>query len=309
MKTIFCKHLALAAIATVALNSCSSSTTEKADTNTRQPIAKHVVFIGLDGWAANTYEQGETPTLKGMAANGALTLEKRSVLPSSSAINWASIFMGVPTEVHGYLQWGSRAPELEQPTGAVKKHNIMPTIFQVARDQHPDADLAVFAEWDGIKYLVDTLSLTHFELPTFENMARVSGNYIKEHKPEITAIIFDYPDHTGHADGWGSPEYYAQMTKVDSYIADIIKSVEEAGIIDETVFVVTADHGGTDKGHGGTSMSEMLSPLIISGNGVKKGHKITELVMSPDITPTIAYILGLTPDPIWTGSPATSPFE
>ena len=57
--------------------------------------ARRLVFIGLDGWAGNTYDQSEMPYTKQLAAEGALTLKKRAVLPSSSAVNWASIFMGV----------------------------------------------------------------------------------------------------------------------------------------------------------------------------------------------------------------------
>ena len=301
-------QMALVALAALSFGSCTGNA-PVGETEGREPIAKHVVFIGLDGWAANTYEESNIPTIKGLADNGALTLEKRSVLPSASAINWASIFMGVPTEVHGYLTWGSTTPDMEQPTGAVKKNGIMPTIFQVVRNQHPDANLALFAEWDGIKHLVDTLSLDHFEEPDLENLAKVSGDYIKQNKPELVAIVFDRPDHPGHDIGWGSPEYYDMMNKVDGYIADIVKSVEEAGILDETVFVLSADHGGIETRHGGTTMSEMLSPLVISGKGVKGGYKITELVMSPDITPTIAYILGVEPDSIWTGEPVKSAFN
>lgn len=274
-----------------------------------EQIAKHVVFIGLDGWAANTFEQSNIPVLKKLASEGALSLSKRSVLPSASAINWASIFMGVPTEVHGYLQWGSKSPELTQPEGAVKEHGILPTIFQVARQQHPNANLALFAEWDGIKHLVDTLALNHFEEPKLEEMVSRSSEYIIRHKPELIAIVFDRPDHPGHDSGWGSPEYYEMMTKVDSYIGEIVDAVAKAGIYDQTVFVITGDHGGIDTRHGGTTMDEMLSPFIISGRGIKHAYKIPELIMSPDITPTIAHILGLIPDNIWTGRAPLSVFK
>lgn len=274
-----------------------------------EPVAGHVVFIGLDGWAANTYDTSDMPVVKKLASDGAMTLDKRSVLPSSSAINWASIFMGVPPEVHGYLQWGSKSPELEQPKGAVKEHGIMPTIFQAVRRQHPGANLALFAEWDGIKHLVDSLALDHFEEPALENMAAVSGEYIRKNKPELIAIIFDRPDHPGHDTGWGSPEYYDMMTRVDAYVGDIVRAVEDAGMLDDTVFVITADHGGIDNHHGGISMSEMLSPMIIVGKGIKQGHRIHELVMSPDLTPIMAHILGIDPEPIWTGRVPMSAFK
>ena len=50
--------------------------------------AKHVVLIGLDGWGAYSVPKADIPTIKQLMADGAYTLEKRSALPSSSAINW-----------------------------------------------------------------------------------------------------------------------------------------------------------------------------------------------------------------------------
>ena len=64
--------------------------------------------------------------------DGAYTLKKRSALPSSSAINWASMFMGAGPELHGYTEWGSKTPEL--PSRVLNKNGIFPTIFQLLRD-------------------------------------------------------------------------------------------------------------------------------------------------------------------------------
>lgn len=275
----------------------------------RRPVARHVVFIGFDGWAANTFTQSDMPVVKALAARGALTLSKRSVLPSASAINWASIFMGVPTEVHGYLHWNSAGPDLQQPEGAVSEHGIMPTIFQVVRRQHPGANLAVFAEWDGIMPLVDTLALDRHELLPFGQLTSRACEYIKEYRPELVAVIYDHPDHPGHDTGWGTPEYYDMMRTLDAEVGKIVAAVGSAGMLEHTVFVLTADHGGKGRNHGGTSMDEMLSPFIVSGPGVRAGVEIDELVMSTDVAPTLAALLGVRPAAIWTGRAPQSVFR
>lgn len=123
--------------------------------------AKHVVLIGLDGWGAYSVPKADIPTIKQLMADGAYTLEKRSALPSSSAINWASMFMGAGPELHGYTQWGSKTPEL--PSRILNQHGIFPTIFQLLRDAQPKAEIGCLYEWDGIKYLVDTLTLSHYK--------------------------------------------------------------------------------------------------------------------------------------------------
>ena len=56
--------------------------------------AKHVVFIGLDGWGSYSVPKADIPHIKQLMADGSYTLEKRTVLPSSSAVNWASMLWG-----------------------------------------------------------------------------------------------------------------------------------------------------------------------------------------------------------------------
>ena len=67
-----------------------------------KPKAKHVVYIGLDGWGSYSMPKANMPTVKSLMETGCYTMQKRTVLPSSSAVNWASMFMGAGPEVHGY---------------------------------------------------------------------------------------------------------------------------------------------------------------------------------------------------------------
>ena len=51
--------------------------------------AKHVVFIGLDGWGAYSVPKAEIPHIKQLMANGSYTLEKRTVMsPMNVHANW-----------------------------------------------------------------------------------------------------------------------------------------------------------------------------------------------------------------------------
>ena len=112
--------------------------------------AKHVVLIGLDGWGAYSVESADIPHIKKLMEEGCYTLKKRSVLPSSSAVNWASMFMGAGPELHGYTTWGSKVPEL--PSRVVNEHGIFPTIFSLLREAQPESEIGCLYEWNGIKY-------------------------------------------------------------------------------------------------------------------------------------------------------------
>ena len=59
--------------------------------------AKHVVWIGSDGFGAHYVDWDELPNLKKMKENGAWTLHMRSVLPSASALNWETQMTGAPS--------------------------------------------------------------------------------------------------------------------------------------------------------------------------------------------------------------------
>lgn len=56
-----------------------------------KPKAKHVVYIGLDGWGSYSMPKANMPTVKSLMETGCYTMQKRTVLPSSSAVNWASM--------------------------------------------------------------------------------------------------------------------------------------------------------------------------------------------------------------------------
>lgn len=278
----------------------------------KTPLAKHVVIIGLDGWGAYSVEKADMPNVKKLMKDGSYTLKKRSVLPSSSAPNWAAMFMGAPTEIHGYTTWGSKTPEI--PSHVLNSHGIFPTIFSITKEARPDAEIGVLYEWDGIKHLVDTLSLTHHQqaFPTAENpgaLCDMAEKYIMEKQPDLVAICFDEPDHTGHSAGHDTPEYYSILTRLDSYVGRIVDAVRKAGIMDDTVVVVTADHGGINKDHGGITLMEMETPFIVYGNGIKKGNKVTDVMMQYDVAATIANILGIEPPQAWTGRDINSIYE
>lgn len=273
----------------------------------------HIVFVGLDGWGAYTMPKADMPQVKALMDRGAWTLKKRSVLPSSSAINWASIFMGVGTEGHGYTQWGSRSPEI--PSIALSKNGIFPTIFTILREQKPEAETGLIYEWPGIAFLTDTLSISfHKNVPVGKDndsspITAEAVRYLKEAKPLLLAVTYDNPDHVGHTAGHDTPEIYEIMTYLDQQIGQLIQATKDAGIYDETVFIISSDHGGIDKGHGGITLREMETPLVMAGPGISNTGRLKSAVMQTDIAPTIAALLRLSVPQAWTGRPISEALE
>ena len=298
---------AILLVAIVALASCTQA--QQAE---KKQIAEHVIYIGLDGWGSYSVDKADMPNVKALMAEGCWTLQKRAVLPSSSGVNWASMFMGATPELHGYTTWNSATHEI--PERVILKNNIFPTMFQLLRDARPEAEIGCIYEWDGIKYVVDTLSTNYQEMvhPSkiyTDEMKNMSVQYIKEKKPVLGAFIFDNPDHVGHDKGHDTPEYYANLTILDGYVGEIIQATKDAGIYEDCIFIVTSDHGGINKGHGGKTLEEINTPFIIAGKGIKKGGEFQESMMQFDCAPTVLHIFGLEGPQVWTGRPMTQVFE
>lgn len=294
--------LYLTVIALVAA-SCTGKTDRKAE---------HVIFIGLDGWGAYSVEKAEMPNVKALMEDGCYTLGKRSVLPSSSAVNWATMFMGANPEVHGHTEWNSYVPDI--PSAAILKNGKFPTVFQVIDDQCPDVEMGAVYHWEGIKHVIDSLAFDyHAMTPDFikypQKMSEMAATYIIEKKPSLGVFIFDEPDHIGHAAGHDTPEYYDKLKELDKYIGDIIAAVRLAGIYDDTIFIVTSDHGGIHTGHGGKTLMEIETPFIIAGKNVKKGGEFTSPMMQFDVAATIAEIFGVEAPDIWRGRSMSHVFE
>ncbi|MDB5090203.1 MAG: alkaline phosphatase [Mucilaginibacter sp.] len=278
--------------------------------NAQLKNVKHIILIGCDGFGAYAVPDAKMPVLKKLMETGSWSLKARCVLPSSSADNWASMLMGAGPTEHGYTEWNSKVPEI--PSATTTKYGIFPTIFSVIRDQKPAAKTAVIYSWGGIGPLVEKDAIT-FVIPGGDAgddfCVDTAVRIIKKEKPFFTFIHVSEPDGVGHNIGHRTPSYYDTLQKVDVRIGKIVQAVKDAGIENETIIIVTADHGGINKGHGGKSLDEIQIPWIINGPGVKKDHEIKDVIITYDTAATIAWILGLKMPQSWRGRPVAESFK
>ncbi|MEC7262705.1 MAG: alkaline phosphatase family protein [Bacteroidota bacterium] len=263
---------------------------------------EHIVVIGVDAMSSNGIQKAYTPMMDSMVQNGAATMHARSVLPSSSSPNWASMIMGADTEQHGVTSNGWEKFDHQLPPVVATKNGTFPTIFTLFHDQQPEAHVGAIYDWDGFGRLFEKEDVD-FDIDGDheDNTTQQAVNYIKEHTPKFTFVHLDHVDHAGHALGHGSPEYYKSVEKADSLITEIVNATKEAGIFEKTLFIVSADHGGIGFGHGGESLAEMEIPFILYGAGIKKGYQIEETVYQYDNAATVAYAMGLQTPQSWIG--------
>jgi len=124
---------------------------------------KHVILIGSDGFGSYAFQNAKIPNLRAMMNEGSWSLEARTVLPSSSAANWASMVMGAGPELHGYTTWGSKKPDM--PARILDEYGMFPSVYSLLRKEKPDSEIGVIYEWDGSGYLFPKSAVNHDQNP------------------------------------------------------------------------------------------------------------------------------------------------
>ena len=258
------------------------------------PQVKHVILIGMDGMGAYDFQRAATPEMNRMAANGALSVKARCVLESSSSQNWMSMLTGAIPEQHGVTsnEW---EPDDHMIEPILKnKKGFFPSVFDDIKNQKPGCRAYMFYEWEGLGRMFDLTVPDKVEW--INNGVEVINKGIEaffKDKPEFLFIAVDETDHAGHVYGHESEEFHECITKYDSIIGSLAKRLEATGMLQNTVVIITADHGGLKKGHGGDSPYEMTIPVLLYGGPVTKGKLVEKSGIIADIAPTVAGLLGI----------------
>jgi arylsulfatase A-like enzyme len=274
------------------------------------PGVEHVVIIGCDGMSPDGVQKAKTPNLHQLMQSGAYTLHARGVMPTVSSPNWASMIMGAGPEQHGITSNEWETNKFEIAPIATGSGGMFPTIFGLVREQKPSAFIACFHDWDGFGRLFERSAaniIEHPQGPT--NTMEQAMACFKARQPTFTFIHLDHVDHAGHQFGHGTPEYYESVEVADKLIGQAIQALKDTGMWDKTILLVTADHGGKDKGHGGATMGELEIPWILCGPKVTPNHELTTPVNTYDTAVTVAYVFGLKPPACWIGKPIKEAFE
>lgn len=268
-----------------------------------------VIIIGVDGLSADGVSTARTPRLHELMARAAWTLEARAVLPTLSSPNWASAINGASPAQHGITSNGYFRHMVEFQPVCRTEDGTFPTIFGLLRAAYPASGIAVFHDWNGFADLLEKQApnvLRHVAGAAKTTAAAIA--YWTAYRPALMFIHLDNVDHTGHAHGWFSKEYYQAVADADAYVGQVLDTVDALSARESTYILITSDHGGTKHGHGKNSLSEILIPWVLAGPGVTPG-KIGVPVNIFDTALTVAWIFNLDPSVCWIGRPVLTAFR
>jgi hypothetical protein len=265
-----------------------------------QTEISHVVIISVDGLRPDALFLAYTPTLDTLIAQGAYSPDAQTVSISITLPGHASMLSGMTPDKHGisfnqpYIGW----PGMNGPT-----------LFSVAHAEGLSTAM-VFGK-DKLNYLVLPNSVDKvFGLNTHDTEIKDRAvEFIQAGLPHVLFIHFPDTDIVGHQYGWMSENQFQSITFVDSLIGEIVAALDSGGYLNNTLMIITADHGGHGFTHGDDTPEDRTIPWLAVGPGVPPGISLTRQINTYDTAATAAYALKLPIPENWDGRPVLEIFD
>ena len=250
-----------------------------------------VVLLGVDG-AGTFFRDTDTPNLDRIFRRGAVSYDVLTAAPTISAECWGSMLLGVTPGIH----------RLTNSIVSERPYNVdsdFPSVFRVIRENDPEAELASFCNWSPInRGIIENNLGVHKETGSDAEITEKICAYMAEHDPKFLFAQFDEVDGAGHRCGYGTRGHLDQITVTDGYVGRIYDAYERRGFLDGTLFLVTADHGGKERSHGGLSDTEKYVLYAAAGATVAPGT-IGEMEIR-DSASVVLHALGYDQPSAWT---------
>ena len=248
---------------------------------------KHVVMLGIDGLSVDGLAKAKTPHLDKLTAEGVFLSRSRGVMPTKSAPNWSSILTGVYPSQHGIHSnqwWWFR----------FKRTQGYPTIFTALKKSRPQSEAVALYEWKQFGRLFKSAELkSSWWVKDKTKLTKELSNALSSGMPTLTVVHMLSADMAGHEHAWMSDEYIEGVEYTDGQVGAIMELLKAKDALKDTLIVVATDHGGVGKGHGGDSATELYTPVIFNGPGIKKGLRLHGMTQNVDITATLYRTLGI----------------
>ncbi|NMB42539.1 MAG: alkaline phosphatase family protein [Clostridiales bacterium] len=242
--------------------------------------AKHVIFISYDAFSEDNWEKAKSlPNLSKLIKKGAYTNKLRSVYPTLTYVIHTTYVTGLYPDKHGISHNNPLQPFIPDKSKEwywFRKSVKAPTIYDLAKEKGlrvasilwpvtgkasikynlPEV-VAINKEnqvlkmiKNGSPFYVLSMALKYkkvlkgIDQPYLDNFSTLLAmDTIKNKKPNLLMLHLIDLDDTKHKTGTDSKEVDQTLKRMDERLGGIIKAVKDAGIEEDTVFVISGDHG------------------------------------------------------------------
>lgn len=272
------------------------SSGQEAETNT----ANYLVIVSIDGFRPDFYldETWPAPMLQQMSREGAHAIGMKGVFPSVTYPSHTTMVTGSYPANHGILfnsRFGGGSYYFEYDSiktetiwDAANEHGFVtanvgwpvtlyapfdfniPISGALQNSGIDDDPIRTFTSPDGFFEELEREAVGRIQPgylsnsnPAKENRVAEMASYIVvNHQPNLLTVALQHTDSMQHRYGREHPRVRRAVAAADRALTRIVEAYEEAGILDETVFMIGGDHGFTN-------ISMTLAPNVwLSRSGI-----------------------------------------
>jgi len=261
-----------------------------------------VLIVTFDGLRPDAIQAAEMDNLLALMQGGAYTLTAQTIMPSVTLPAHTSMVTGTCPARH-IVRWNEYVPENGYALGT--------DIFDLAHAA--GLRTVIVTGKEKLRHVTEPASTDFFgfiddtdrvkDITTLENMA------IGQIREGFGLMLMHFPDGdlAGHEYGWMSKQQLKAYNHDDKSLGLLLDVMRDSGFYDDTLIIVTSDHGGHDTTHGYNLPDDMTIPWIISGPRVVPGLLQSQVYIM-DTAATVAFALGLPLQPEWEGYPVYEAF-
>lgn len=244
---------------------------------TKRPQGK-VVVISVDGLRPDAIRLAPAPAILELASRGAYTWDAQTIRPSITLPSHTSMLTGTGPAEHGILFNDYRPIYIKETT---------PTVLGLLK--HAGARAVLVSGKEKFVTLAPSGGSDVFVWASGGD-TDVAASAISELRAGFGVAFIHLPgtDDMGHAMGWMTPAYLAQVRAADAAVGAIVQSLPS-----DTTIILSADHGGSGNNHAEDIPENTTIPWIIVGPGVRKNHELKFDVWTTDTAATVLHRFGM----------------
>jgi predicted AlkP superfamily pyrophosphatase or phosphodiesterase len=262
-----------------------------------EPLARRVIILSIDGLRPDAIPLAPMPNLMSLMQTSAYSLTAQTIRPSATLPAHVSMLSGQCPQKHG-VDWNDYIPEygFAQVTDIFDLAHAagMQTVMYVGKEK--------------LRQVTEPESTDIFEYINDRDLV-ITERLIANFPADFGLMFIHFPttDWMGHVYGWLSGEQLSVLFRADQALGNLLAELDSRGLREETLVIITSDHGGHDTSHGSSLPEDMTIPWIAFGAGIQP-TALTSEVTAIDTAATAAYALELSIPAEWDGVPIYAAF-
>lgn len=256
--------------------------------------ADFVVAVSVDGMGSSymqaLIDAGQLPHFRQLQEEGAFTTNARTDYDVTVTLpNHVSMATSRRIRGPGGHNWTSNTDPAAGMTIHSNRGAYVASVFDVAHDSGKRTGLwatktkfALFnVSYDARNGAPDVTGADNGrrKLDVFvhrKSSPELTGDFVSAMRAQpchFAFVHFTETDSAGHTAGWGSDAYNAALVTIDGCLGRIMDLIAtDAALKGRTALIVTADHGGKDRGHSDATLPlDYTVPFFVWGTGIAPG--------------------------------------